>query len=123
MTERDTPAAFSGANDYVLDAELASIVNISMSLEMPLLLKGELSAPKRNRRVTELLQRLEEKGYVARDTDLPVHLFRATVSREEYGSSQLESLAAGLGDSDDAATMKRKAALSETLGEIAARMR
>lgn len=32
---------FSGASTYVLDDELAKIVNISMSLEMPLLLKGE----------------------------------------------------------------------------------
>ncbi|MBF0199790.1 MAG: MoxR family ATPase [Desulfamplus sp.] len=32
---------FSGAGKYVLDSELASIVNISMALEMPLLLKGE----------------------------------------------------------------------------------
>jgi len=32
---------FSGAKKYVLDDELASIVNISMALEMPLLLKGE----------------------------------------------------------------------------------
>ena len=32
---------FSGATLYVLDEELASIVNISMALEMPLLLKGE----------------------------------------------------------------------------------
>lgn len=32
---------FQGANKYVLDQELASIVNISMKLEMPLLLKGE----------------------------------------------------------------------------------
>jgi MoxR-like ATPase len=32
---------FQGARKYVLDPELASIVNISMSLEMPLLLKGE----------------------------------------------------------------------------------
>lgn len=32
---------FSGATRYVLDDELASIVNISMALEMPLLLKGE----------------------------------------------------------------------------------
>lgn len=35
------PAKFSGASRYVLDDELAKIVNISMSLEMPLLLKGE----------------------------------------------------------------------------------
>lgn len=32
---------FSGASRYVLDEELAEIVNISMALEMPLLLKGE----------------------------------------------------------------------------------
>ncbi|MEW6261566.1 MAG: MoxR family ATPase [Thermodesulfobacteriota bacterium] len=32
---------FSGASKYVLDAELAKIVNISIALEMPLLLKGE----------------------------------------------------------------------------------
>jgi MoxR-like ATPase len=32
---------FSGASKYVLDDELAKIVNISMALEMPLLLKGE----------------------------------------------------------------------------------
>ncbi len=32
---------FHGAEKYVLDPELASIVNISMKLEMPLLLKGE----------------------------------------------------------------------------------
>jgi MoxR-like ATPase len=32
---------FTGASQYVLDEELAKIVNISMALEMPLLLKGE----------------------------------------------------------------------------------
>ncbi len=32
---------FRGARQYVLDEELAKIVNISMALEMPLLLKGE----------------------------------------------------------------------------------
>jgi MoxR-like ATPase len=35
------PAKFQGASRYVLDDELAKIVNISMALEMPLLLKGE----------------------------------------------------------------------------------
>jgi MoxR-like ATPase len=35
-----TPA-FTGASHYVLDDELARIVNVSMALEMPLLLKGE----------------------------------------------------------------------------------
>ncbi|MCK5543206.1 MAG: MoxR family ATPase [Desulfobacterales bacterium] len=42
MTDIKTPGNhFSGANKYILDSELASIVNISMALEMPLLLKGE----------------------------------------------------------------------------------
>ena len=40
MQENLSPR-FSGARKYVLDDELAKIVNISMSLEMPLLLKGE----------------------------------------------------------------------------------
>jgi MoxR-like ATPase len=35
------PQKFNGASQYVLDEELAKIVNISMALEMPLLLKGE----------------------------------------------------------------------------------
>ncbi len=34
-------AAFAGSTRYILDQELAKIVNISMALEMPLLLKGE----------------------------------------------------------------------------------
>ncbi len=42
MTHYSEPAMkFSGATKYVLDSELAAIVNISMALEMPLLLKGE----------------------------------------------------------------------------------
>lgn len=36
-----TQAVFTGASRYVLDSEVASIINISMALEMPLLLKGE----------------------------------------------------------------------------------
>ena len=32
---------FTGASKYILDEELAQIVNISMALELPLLLKGE----------------------------------------------------------------------------------
>ncbi len=43
--------------------------------------------------VQRLLQRLEDKGFVERDTDLPVHLFTARLSREAYASGQLESLA------------------------------
>ncbi len=41
MASATEPQKFSGASKYVLDDELAKIVNISMSLEMPLLLKGE----------------------------------------------------------------------------------
>jgi len=37
----DDGKKFAGATRYVLDDELANIVNISMALEMPLLLKGE----------------------------------------------------------------------------------
>jgi MoxR-like ATPase len=40
MTEK-TNNNFTGATQYILDDELAKIVNISMTLEMPLLLKGE----------------------------------------------------------------------------------
>lgn len=43
--------------------------------------------------VQRLLQRLEDKGFVDRDRELPVHLFFAVISREAYASSQLESLA------------------------------
>ncbi len=41
MTQPKKIIPFSGANKYILDEELAAIVNISMALEMPLLLKGE----------------------------------------------------------------------------------
>lgn len=41
MVNERTAAKFAGASRYVLDDELANIVNISMALEMPLLLKGE----------------------------------------------------------------------------------
>jgi len=41
MKSNNTDERFKGATRYVLDEELAKIVNISMALEMPLLLKGE----------------------------------------------------------------------------------
>jgi MoxR-like ATPase len=41
MLDNGSGKTFSGASQYVLDEELARIVNISMALEMPLLLKGE----------------------------------------------------------------------------------
>mgnify|MGYP001819140671 CR=1 FL=1 len=43
--------------------------------------------------VQRLLQRLEEKGYVMRDMKLPVHLFAASIGRDEYATTQLETLA------------------------------
>jgi MoxR-like ATPase len=41
MVDNHSGRQFAGASRYVLDDELAKIVNISMALEMPLLLKGE----------------------------------------------------------------------------------
>ena len=41
MVDNNTGTKFTGATRYVLDDEQAKIVNISMALEMPLLLKGE----------------------------------------------------------------------------------
>jgi MoxR-like ATPase len=41
MVDDNSGKKFTGATRYVLDDELAKIVNISMVLEMPLLLKGE----------------------------------------------------------------------------------
>lgn len=43
--------------------------------------------------VQKLLERLEAKGYVARDRSQFVHLFRSKISRREYAGRQLESLA------------------------------
>jgi len=41
MSSEKKNTQFRGASRYVLDDELAEIVNVSMALEMPLLLKGE----------------------------------------------------------------------------------
>jgi len=41
MNSKMAGPGFNGASKYVLDPELAKIVNISIALEMPLLLKGE----------------------------------------------------------------------------------
>jgi len=41
MPDENSLVKFAGATQYVLDEELAEIVNITMALEMPLLLKGE----------------------------------------------------------------------------------
>jgi MoxR-like ATPase len=41
MSKTDKETGFKGAQKYILDEELAKIVNMTMTLEMPLLLKGE----------------------------------------------------------------------------------
>ena len=46
--------------------------------------------------VQKLLQRLEEKVYIERDSSQFVHQFMAKVSRQAYAAKQLESLASKL---------------------------
>jgi BlaI family penicillinase repressor len=46
--------------------------------------------------VQKLLQRLEEKGYIERDSRQFVHQFTAKVTRQAYAGEQLEFLAAKL---------------------------
>lgn len=41
MSKMNEACRFEGAGQYILDEELAQIVNVSMAMEMPLLLKGE----------------------------------------------------------------------------------
>ncbi len=41
MVKKKDLCGFEGAEKYILDEELAQIVNVSMAMEMPLLLKGE----------------------------------------------------------------------------------
>ncbi|HUT55052.1 MAG TPA: MoxR family ATPase [bacterium] len=41
MKKSERPLEFEGTEDYVADPELTKIVNVSIALEMPLLLKGE----------------------------------------------------------------------------------
>ncbi len=43
--------------------------------------------------IQRLLQRLEVKGFVSRDRTLSVHVFASTITREEYGGHQIESIA------------------------------
>ena len=54
--------------------------------------------PSNHGTVQKLLQRLEQKGYVARDRSQFVHLFRAEISRRQYAGQQLASLADKLTD-------------------------
>jgi predicted transcriptional regulator len=43
--------------------------------------------------VQKLLQRLEDKALIERDRSQFVHLFRPTLTRDQYAGGQLESLA------------------------------
>ncbi len=54
--------------------------------------------PSNHGTVQKLLQRLEQKEYVARDRNQFVHLFRAEISRRQYAGQQLETLADKLTD-------------------------
>lgn len=84
---------------------LATLANSELSVMDLLWREGQLTARQireqlyaddtkaQHGTVQRLLQRLEEKGFVARDKDLPVHLFAPLLSREDYASGQLESLA------------------------------
>ena len=53
----------------------------------------ELYAETQHGTVQRLLQSLEDKGFIARDKSLSVHLFSAAMTREAYAGQQLETLA------------------------------
>jgi len=48
--------------------------------------------------VQNLLRRLEKKGLVDRERRPPAHLFRTTVSHEQFAGEQLEAMAVKLSD-------------------------
>ena len=66
MSQTSSSSLFSGASKYILDEELAKIVNISMALEMPLLLKGEPGTGK-----TMLAHAISEALNIARSISTP----------------------------------------------------
>ncbi len=55
--------------------------------------REELYAETQHGTVQRLLQSLEDKGFIARDKSLSVHLFSAAMTREAYAGQQLETLA------------------------------
>lgn len=55
--------------------------------------------------VQRLLQRLDGKGFLVRDSRLPVHLFEPAFPRAEYAGEQLEALAERLTGGSLAALM------------------
>jgi len=101
--------------------------------------QGELFNPQQQFRVTWPAVPVVARAYIdqlnrddalsdSQNASLGAALDRADSRLDAGGSdaelaASLESLAAGLGDDGNAATMKRKAALGETLGGIAASLR
>jgi uncharacterized protein (DUF305 family) len=101
--------------------------------------QGELFNPQQQFRVTWPAEPVVARAYVdqlnrsnaltaTQSEELDVSLARAEAllgsgRRNRDLADDLESLAAGLGDDGDAQTQKRKAALGDTLGGIAARVR
>lgn len=49
-----------------------------------------------NGTIQRLLQRLESKGYVVRESDGPVNLFKPSITREAYAGGQFENLVSTL---------------------------
>ena len=48
--------------------------------------------------VQKLISRLEDKGLLDRERKPPAHLFRATISQEQFAGEQLEAMAEKLSD-------------------------
>ena len=85
--------------------EPATITNAELAVMQLLWKRGVLSARQireelypedtasNHGTVQKLLQRLEAKGFVARDRTHFMHLFEAALSQKEYAGQQLETLA------------------------------
>lgn len=88
-----------------MDGDIPRLANAELTIMELLWREGAMTARQIRERVypgkdrpqhgtvQRLLLRLEEKGVVARDRRLPVHVFSAVVSREAYAGSQLEAIA------------------------------
>ena len=74
MSRRQKPA-LSDLENKVMAALWSQGQATAESIRMAL----EASQPLKDSTVRTVLRRLEEKGYVERDDDLPVHLFSATI--------------------------------------------
>ena len=74
MTKDKETNRFAGASRYVLDEELAKIVNISMALEMPLLLKGEPGTGNTEAKIGRSMKNLEntaQSSFICRPSPRP----------------------------------------------------